>query len=193
MNSPTKKLILAMAACSVFAGINTASAAVSKNPVSITIKGDIKDNTCDLKAVTLAGEEITAAGLSVGEANISDAAPKAVGFKLVPSIIGSCATSLGGNVDIKWEGSLGEDGYTNTAADGTNAVLHLNPVSGGVNQAALVNAWTENTIKTGIDTVHYNRPSAQDEYYYEAGLVAPVGGFTPGAFSTTASFAVTYN
>ncbi|EFS2651723.1 hypothetical protein HX362_004643 [Salmonella enterica] len=193
MNFPTKKLILAMAVCSVFAGINTASAAVSKNPVSITIKGDVKDNTCNLKAVTLAGEEITATGLSVGDANVSDAAPKTVGFKLVPDTGSTCATSLGGKVDIKWEGSLGNNGYTNTTVDGTNAVLHLNPIGDGANHASLVTAWAENTIKTGADTVSYNSPASTDEYFYEAGLVAPAGGFTPGAFSTTASFAVTYN
>ncbi|EKC7222114.1 hypothetical protein OP853_004654 [Salmonella enterica] len=212
MNSFNKKIIFALALCSACAAVNTSRAAVTKPPVSVNVSatvqarnpvtkpgvpltfyGQVRDNTCNLKAVDNGGNDIDAGGLVMADIGVADKNLTPVDFRLVPDIKGGCVTSLGGGVDIVWDGSLGEHGYVNTAERGTNAVLKLNPVTGSAGQATLSAPWESDSIKTGSLRVSYNTPSSTDIYAYQAILTAPKGVFTPGAFSTTASFAVTYN
>ncbi|EDW1732934.1 hypothetical protein S726_005141 [Salmonella enterica subsp. enterica] len=196
MNLTTKKLAIALAACSVFTGINVASAAVTKAPVTLNFSGTIKDSTCNLIAQGSDGSDLTTTGVIFSDIDAVNGGDSKR-FKLVTDTAGGCAAVNSGTVEIMWGGAgLTEKGFTDNSG-GTNALLQLTPQTGDAGAAPLATdsaVKVSDVIKTGVNTVSYQPTTDTTEYDYLASLVKADGEkyFSPGEFTSAVTYTVTY-
>ncbi|BDI43826.1 fimbrial protein [Escherichia coli] len=172
-----KKLILGTAIMAVLGVASNAMAAPNSGTVNFT--GSVSSATCELKLQDSSGGNISDVNLGVlSTANTANGT--AVVFKLVPSAQDCLSKSA---ASINWTSpTLNPAGITNsTTTGGTSAYLQVKATN-STNTA-------DTMIKQGNTSFNYTNPKSFD---YTAQLVRPSNGATPGLFTASASYVVTY-
>lgn len=179
-----KKLILGSAIVAVLGVASNAMAAPNTGTVNFT--GSVSSATCELTLQDSKGGNISNVNLGVlSTADANNGA--AVVFKLVPTDQGCLAKT---SASIDWTSStLNPAGITNstaTTAGGTTAYLQV--------KATNSTNGTNTTIKEGNTSFNYAGANGAKltSFDYVAQLVKPNAGATPGLFTASASYVVTY-
>ncbi|EMD4511837.1 hypothetical protein VQ300_004872 [Salmonella enterica] len=205
MDFSVKKIVLAVVACSSFAGASsvmadTGNPTVTAGKVStltMHIIGNVSKSTCDIRPYTTAGADATT--LNMGTMTSGTASPT-VSFFLKP--VDGCNTGITGDspstaAEITWESSgLTEHGISNMYGTAKNVHIELSPVNeGGVAETDMTGI-----IKTGAQTVAYKTiataalSSTPLPFKYDVKLVPDSGDKLTevGTIDTDMSYTVAY-
>lgn len=174
-----KKLILGSAILAVLGVASNAMAAPNTGTVNFT--GAVSSATCDIELKDSAGSDISAVDL--GTIGTTATSGTVVNFKLIPKD-NTCLTKNAAT--MTWTSpTLNSVGMSNSAVNGTNAVMYLTAANSTARDKA---------IKQGNTTVDYSVTGGIKSFDYSAVLAKPAGvaAFTAGAFSASASYSVAY-
>lgn len=182
-----KKIVLAVVACSSFAGASSVMADVGNPTVTagkvsaltMHVIGTISKSTCDIRPYTAAGADATT--LNMGTMTTGTESIQ-VSFFLKP--VDGCHDQMTGNdaAEITWESNgLTDQGISNMYGTAKNVHIELSPESADAD-IAKINASSSpvksgDKIKTGYQTVAY-----------EVASDAPSGNVTPRPFKYNVKF-----
>ncbi|EFB2827796.1 fimbrial protein [Escherichia sp. 93.0816] len=173
-----KKLILGSAIMAVLGVASNAMAAPNSGTVNFT--GSVSSATCELTLKDSQGGNISNVNLGV-LSTADNTNGTAVAFKLVPADQ-NCIAKTSASID--WTSStLNAAGITNSTTGGTTAYLQVKATNSA-------NAAANTMIKQGNTSFNYT--GSKTSFDYTAQLVRPTSGATPGLFTASASYVVTY-
>lgn len=174
-----KKLILGSAIVAILGVASNAMAA--PNTGTVNFIGTVSTATCELSLQDSSGSGVTNINLgTLSTASTGNAT--AVNFKLVPQT-DDCIKKT--QADISWtSATLGTNGIDNAAKKGTNAYVQV--------KATNATGTGDFIIKKGQSSFGYNVTGGIKSFDYSASLTKPTDALTPGAFSASASYIVSY-
>ncbi|ENG3301093.1 hypothetical protein ABTX20_005371 [Salmonella enterica] len=197
-----KKIVLAVVACSSFAGASSVMADVGNPTVTagkvsaltMHVIGTISKSTCDIRPYTAAGADATTLNMGTMTPG-KESTP--VSFFLKP--VDGCNDGIasGDSAEITWESNgLTEHGISNMYGTAKNVHIELSPANG--DGAAVTNA--TGFVKTGAQTVAYNSvattgksPDAPLPFKYNVKFASDNGGnMEAGTVDTDMSYTVAY-
>ncbi|ELU3815806.1 hypothetical protein QPG95_004432 [Salmonella enterica] len=163
-----KKIVLAVVACSSFAGASSVMAdagnptvtAGKVSALTMHVIGTISKSTCDIRPYTAAGADATT--LNMGTMTTGKESTP-VSFFLKPA--NGCSEGITGSgstaAEITWESNgLTDKGISNMYGTAKNVHIELSPESGGTDVAEIDSGSSPvksgDRIKTGFQTVAYN-------------------------------------
>lgn len=216
MKPSVKKIILAVAACSTFAGASAAMASAGANPMlpsvnnqstsglTMHIVSTITKSTCNIRPYTPAGADATTLNLGVVQPSPASAD---VHFFLKPENGCSAGIAKSGSqmndqatlAEITWEGAgLTDHGLANMygTAKGVHAELKALSGSGSAAIDSGSSVAADAIIKTGFQTVSYNTILNGDiplPFEYAVRIASDDGqNMKSGTFDTDVSYTVAY-
>lgn len=175
-----KKLILGSAIVAILGVASNAMAAPNNGTVNFI--GSVSTATCELSLQDSSGSGVTNINLgTLSTASTGNAT--AVNFKLVPQT-DDCIKKT--QADISWtSATLGTSGIDNAAKrNGTNAYVQV--------KATNATGTGDFIIKKGQSSFGYNVNGGIKSFDYSATLTKPAVALTPGIFTASASYMVTY-
>ncbi|HAK3333280.1 TPA: hypothetical protein H2A59_003820 [Salmonella enterica] len=216
MKPSVKKIILAVAACSTFAGAPAAMASAGANPMlpsvnnqstsglTMHIVSTITKSTCNIRPYTPAGADATTLNLGVVQPSPASAD---VHFFLKPE--NGCSAGIAKSApqmsdqatlaEITWEGAgLTDHGLANMygTAKGVHAELKALSGSGSATIDSGSSVAADAMIKTGFQTVSYNTILNGDiplPFEYAVRIASDDGqNMKSGTFDTDVSYTVAY-
>ncbi|EDT0100552.1 hypothetical protein GQ155_003813 [Salmonella enterica] len=164
-----KKIVLAVVACSSFAGASSVMAEAGNPTVTagkvsaltMHVIGTISKSTCDIRPYTAAGADATT--LNMGTMTTGTESPQ-VSFFLKP--VDGCHDQMTGNdaAEITWESNgLTDKGISNMYGTAKNVHIELSPESADADIAKIDTGSSTvkagDKIRTGYQTVAYSTAS----------------------------------
>ncbi|HAD5966286.1 TPA_asm: hypothetical protein G1Q02_05400 [Salmonella enterica subsp. enterica serovar Typhimurium] len=216
MKPSVKKIVLAVAACSTFAGAPAAMASAGANPqlpsvnnqstsgLTMHIVSTITKSTCNIRPYTPAGADATTLNLGVVQPS---PASVDVHFFLKPE--NGCSAGIANSMpkvndkatlaEITWEGAgLTDHGLANMygTAKGVHAELKALSGNGAATIVSGSSVAADSVVKTGFQTVSYDTILNGDiplPFEYAVRIASDDGSaMNPGTFDTDVSYTVAY-
>lgn len=218
MRFSVKNIVLALAACSAIAGIQTATAGNGlPQPSAITtskqlssmnmrITGAISGNTCDVRPYTTAGADATVLNLGIYGVGQQSVLNKTTDVEFFLKADADCITTNApkNGVEVRWSSSgLTTNGINNVYGTSDNVHIELSPVNGDGKTVAAIDTkkgvQEGSFVKEGNASVYYTGPVAPATvtpaaFKYKVAIVADTSGelLHQGTIDTDISYTVAY-